>query len=98
EHPHDGVRARIDEARDATRGGVNGPALPVQRGRESPLPIDAPFWMVGEFWGHGPARGPLHDAGFDAMINFEFQDKVKGAIGKPGARDALDALFASYAA
>ena len=56
------------------------------------------FWMVGEFWGHGPARGPLHDAGFDAMINFEFQDKVKGAIGKPGARDALDALFASYAA
>ena len=26
--------------RDATRGGVNGPALPVQRGRESPLSID----------------------------------------------------------
>jgi len=25
------------EPRDATRGGVNGPALPVQRGRESPL-------------------------------------------------------------
>jgi hypothetical protein len=29
-----------DEPRDATRGGVNGPALPVQRGRESPLLID----------------------------------------------------------
>jgi hypothetical protein len=28
--------------RDATRGGVNAPALPVQRGRESPLLID-PF-------------------------------------------------------
>jgi tetratricopeptide (TPR) repeat protein len=28
--------------RDATRGGVNGPALPVQRGRESPLSIDDP--------------------------------------------------------
>ncbi len=27
-------------ARDATRGGVNGEALPRQRGRESPLPID----------------------------------------------------------
>src|SRR5262245_59915311 len=27
--------------RDATRGGVNGPALPGQRGRESPLGIDA---------------------------------------------------------
>jgi len=26
-----------DEPRDATRGGVNGPALPVQRGRGGPL-------------------------------------------------------------
>jgi alpha-amylase len=56
---------------------------------------DEPFWMVGEFWGHGPERGPLHDAGFDAMINFEFQDQVKGTIGKP---EALEALFARYAA
>ncbi len=56
---------------------------------------DAPFWMVGEFWGHGPARGPLHDAGFDAMINFEFQGKAAEAGGKPAA---LDALFADYAA
>jgi aryl-alcohol dehydrogenase-like predicted oxidoreductase len=29
-----------DEPRDATRGGVNGPASPGQRGRESPLLID----------------------------------------------------------
>jgi alpha-amylase len=56
---------------------------------------DDRFWMVGELWGHGPDRGPLHDAGFDAMINFEFQDQVKGAIGKP---EALEALFARYAA
>ncbi len=56
---------------------------------------DDPFWMVGEFWGHGPERGPLHDAGFDAMINFEFQDQVKGTIGKP---EALEALFARHAA
>jgi alpha-amylase len=56
---------------------------------------DDPFWMVGEFWGHGPERGPLHDAGFDAMINFEFQDQVKATIGKP---EALEALFARYAA
>jgi radical SAM family uncharacterized protein/radical SAM-linked protein len=28
------------ESRDATRGGVNGPALPVKRGRESPLLIN----------------------------------------------------------
>jgi alpha-amylase len=56
-------------------------------------PRDKP---VGELWGHGPARGPLHDAGFDAMINFEFQDKVKGAV--TGGAAALDALFADYAA
>jgi alpha-amylase len=56
---------------------------------------DAPFWMVGEFWGHGPARGPLHDAGFDAMINFQFQDRVAEVVSrKPGA---LEALFAEYA-
>jgi hypothetical protein len=29
--------------RDAARGGVNGPALPVHRGRESPLWINAEF-------------------------------------------------------
>lgn len=57
---------------------------------------DAPFWMVGEFWGHGPARGPLHDAGFDAMINFEFQDKATGTV--EGGTPALDALFTEYAA
>ena len=35
-----------DEPRDATRGGVNGPALPGQRGPESPLSINdpPPFW------------------------------------------------------
>jgi alpha-amylase len=54
---------------------------------------DAPFWMVGEYWGHGPARGPLHDAGFDAMLNFELQDKLV-----PGDAAALDALFTDYAA
>jgi hypothetical protein len=31
-----------DEPRDATRGGVNPPALPGERGRESPLSIDEP--------------------------------------------------------
>ncbi len=126
EHARDEARGKVDDPRDATRGGVNGPALPGQRGRESPLSIDrrdatrggvngpalpvlrgresplvidgAAFWMVGEFWGHGPERGPLHDAGFDAMINFEFQDQVKGMIGKPDAPERIDALFARYAA
>jgi alpha-amylase len=49
---------------------------------------DAPFWMTGEFWGHGPERGKLHDFGFDSMINFEFQGRD---VTQP------DALFASYA-
>jgi alpha-amylase len=56
---------------------------------------DAPFWMVGEFWGQGPARGPLHDAGFDAMINFEFQGKVGEVVA--GKLAGLDALFTEYA-
>lgn len=55
---------------------------------------DAPFWMVGEYWDHGPARGPLHDAGFDAMLNFELQGRAAGAAGKPAE---LEKLFAHYA-
>ena len=51
---------------------------------------DAPFWMVGEYWGHGPQRGKLHEAGFDAMINFKFQDEAETA--KP------ERLFRDYAA
>jgi alpha-amylase len=46
--------------------------------------------MVGEYWGHGPGRDALHDAGFDALINFEFQRGVR--VRQP------DALFADYAA
>lgn len=37
---------------------------------------DAPFWMVGEFWGHGPRRSHLHDAGFDALLDFDFQQRA----------------------
>src|SRR3954452_18660488 len=33
-------RRGLDQPRDATRGGVNGPAVPVQRGREGPLWIN----------------------------------------------------------
>ncbi|HEX3757179.1 MAG TPA: protein kinase [Kofleriaceae bacterium] len=36
------LRMNDDNPRDATRGGVNGPALPVQRGRAGPLSIDGP--------------------------------------------------------
>lgn len=62
---------------------------------------DAPFWMMGEWYGHGPGRdlpaadavaGPLADlnAAFDAMINFDFQSRAKAAD--------LEPLFAQYSA
>jgi alpha-amylase len=51
---------------------------------------DAPFWMVGEFWGVGPTRHKMTDFGFDAMINFDFQQQ-EGAYARP------EKLFKSYA-
>ncbi len=51
---------------------------------------DAPFWMVGEFWGVGPTRHKLTNFGFDAMLNFDFQQQ-EGAFAKP------EKLFKSYA-
>lgn len=50
---------------------------------------DQPFWMVGEYWGLGPDRHKLHDFGFDAMINFNFQNRER-EFAKP------ESLFASY--
>jgi len=52
---------------------------------------DAPFWMVGEYWGVGPSRHKLTASGFDAMINFDFQQQ-EGGFAKP------EKLFKSYAA
>lgn len=52
---------------------------------------DEPFWMVGEYWGKGPQRDPLHDSGFDALINFDFQHEV--------LREKLpESLYTRYAA
>ena len=50
---------------------------------------DAPFWMVGEYWGQGPERSPLHASGFDALLNFEFQNEA-AQFGRP------EALYARY--
>jgi alpha-amylase len=51
---------------------------------------NADFWMVGEFWGVGPARHKLLGSGFDAMINFDFQNS-EDEFKKP------EKLFAEYA-
>ena len=52
---------------------------------------DAPFWMTGEAWGHGPERSSWHDAGFDSMINFDFQHRAGGGW------KAIDSVYRQYA-
>ena len=42
---------------------------------------DAPFWMTGEAWGHGVMQSDYYQNGFDAMINFDFQDQAAQALG-----------------
>lgn len=39
-----------------------------------------PFWMTGEAWGHGVLKSDYYQNGFDAMINFDFQDQAKNAL------------------
>src|SRR5882724_8092940 len=46
ERPRQWEAPLSSDPRDATRGGVNGPALPVQRGREGPLSIDGAGRLV----------------------------------------------------
>lgn len=41
---------------------------------------DAPFWMTGESWGHGVMRSAYYDHGFDAMINFDYQEQAASAV------------------
>lgn len=52
---------------------------------------DAPFWMVGEVWGHTPVRSQWFDAGFDSLINFDFQSRASGNW------KAIDSLYNGYA-
>jgi Glycosidases len=42
---------------------------------------NAPFWMTGEAWGHGVMKSDYFQHGFDSMINFDFQDQAKQALG-----------------
>lgn len=42
---------------------------------------NAPFWMTGEAWGHGVMKSDYYQHGFDAMINFDFQDQAAQALG-----------------
>ena len=51
---------------------------------------DAPFWMMGEYWGLGPERHQTHAFGFDAMLNFKFQAAAEDY-------PKLEGLFRDYA-
>ena len=41
---------------------------------------DKPFWMTGEAWGHGVMRSEYYRHGFDAMINFDYQEQAASAV------------------
>ncbi|MBJ9163582.1 alpha-amylase [Citrobacter farmeri] len=40
---------------------------------------DKPFWMTGEAWGHGVMQSDYYRHGFDAMINFDYQEQAAKA-------------------
>ena len=42
--------------------------------------FDDKFWMVGEAWGHTIVKSDYFQNGFDAMINFDFQDQAKESL------------------
>jgi alpha-amylase len=57
---------------------------------------DLEFWMTGEDFGRGLAPGGYYDeAGFDSMINFDFQAEVAGHLDD---LSSIDATYATYAA
>jgi alpha-amylase len=58
---------------------------------------NAPFWMTGEYWGQGIERNAIYDAGFDNMINFDFQARAEAAVGSALDAAQLDRVYADYA-
>ncbi|MCQ4296768.1 alpha-amylase [Pseudomonas stutzeri] len=53
-----------------------------------------PFWMVGEVFGHGPQASDYLDQGFDALINFDFQQQ---SLAASDCLAAAEPSFADYA-
>ncbi|ALR78587.1 alpha-amylase [[Enterobacter] lignolyticus] len=43
-------------------------------------PDDGAFWMTGEAWGHGVMQSEYYRHGFDAMINFDYQEQAAKAV------------------
>lgn len=60
---------------------------------DNPLPA-SDFWMVGEVFPHAVTRSHYFDEGFDAVINFDFQEQAKaGALCLP----AMEPVYRQYA-
>lgn len=57
-------------------------------------PDDVPFWMTGEAWGHGVMRSDYYTSGFDAMINFDYQQQAADAVECLAKMDATWAQMA----
>lgn len=52
---------------------------------------DAPFWMMGEVFGHGTERSDYFEHGFDSVLNFQLQHEV-------GQHAWVDHIYARYCA
>lgn len=50
--------------------------------------------MVGEVFGHGVDKDGYYAQGFDALINFNFQEAANKALGNPSAIDELWTYYA----
>ncbi len=71
------------------RGGTE--ALKEWKARNPAKKIDdAPFWMTGEVFPHGVERDAYFDAGFDNIINFDFQKRAENLA-------AIDKVYYEYA-
>ncbi len=64
---------------------------------------DAPFWMTGEVFGHGPTKDAYFtDGGFDSLLNFSFQPtlssllQTRPSLAEAGGSD-LDPMYAGIA-
>ncbi|MBF4113047.1 alpha-amylase [Enterobacter cloacae subsp. cloacae] len=56
-------------------------ALAAWKGAHPDKKLDnAPFWMTGESWGHGVMQSDYYRHGFDAMINFDYQEQAAKAV------------------
>ena len=70
------------------------PALQSWRDKQEGPQFKEPFWMVGEIFGHGLERDDYFENGFDALINFEFQEQAQAGV---KCFSNMDTLYQRYA-